>query len=66
VRAEENKCRTLQKSGIVAAVTRTKVFDFLVNIVPRDEAKDAEAAAAAVGAGMPVTDTIAYYHVQPH
>ena len=44
--AEENKRRTLQKSDIAAAVARTEVFDFLVDIVPRDEAKDAEAAAA--------------------
>jgi nuclear transcription factor Y, gamma len=71
--AEENKRRTLQKSDIAAAVARTEVFDFLVDIVPRDEAKDAEAAAAAVGAGgiphpaagMPATDPMAYYYVQP-
>uniref|UniRef100_A0A0A9ESY4 Transcription factor CBF/NF-Y/archaeal histone domain-containing protein n=1 Tax=Arundo donax TaxID=35708 RepID=A0A0A9ESY4_ARUDO len=69
--AEENKRRTLQKSDIAAAVARTEVFDFLVDIVPRDEAKDAEAAAAAAAgithpaAGMPATDPMAYYYVQP-
>ncbi|XP_062196741.1 nuclear transcription factor Y subunit C-6-like [Phragmites australis] len=69
--AEENKRRTLQKSDIAAAVARTEVFDFLVDIVPRDEAKDAEAAIG-VGAGiphpaagMPATDPMAYYYVQP-
>uniref|UniRef100_A0A0A9D2R0 Transcription factor CBF/NF-Y/archaeal histone domain-containing protein n=1 Tax=Arundo donax TaxID=35708 RepID=A0A0A9D2R0_ARUDO len=69
--AEENKRRTLQKSDIAAAVARTEVFDFLVDIVPRDEAKDAEAVAAAgagiphPAAGMPTTDPMAYYYVQP-
>ncbi|KAF8654489.1 hypothetical protein HU200_061679 [Digitaria exilis] len=70
--AEENKRRTLQKSDIAAAVARTEVFDFLVDIVPRDEAKDAEAAAAAgMGAGiphpatgMPAADPMGYYYVQ--
>ncbi|KAG2579586.1 nuclear transcription factor Y subunit C-6-like [Panicum virgatum] len=71
--AEENKRRTLQKSDIAAAVARTEVFDFLVDIVPRDEAKDAEAAAAAgmgagiphPAAGMPAADPMGYYYVQP-
>ncbi|KAG8049855.1 hypothetical protein GUJ93_ZPchr0009g1926 [Zizania palustris] len=48
--AEENKRRTLQKSDIAAAIARTEVFDFLVDIVPRDDAKDADAAAAAAAA----------------
>ncbi|KAJ0978832.1 hypothetical protein J5N97_014306 [Dioscorea zingiberensis] len=34
--AEENKRRTLQKNDIAAAITRTDVFDFLVDIVPRE------------------------------
>ncbi|GJY94179.1 nuclear transcription factor Y subunit C-1, partial [Tanacetum coccineum] len=38
--AEENKRRTLQKNDIAAAITRTDIFDFLVDIVPRDEIKD--------------------------
>ncbi|XP_031405865.1 nuclear transcription factor Y subunit C-1-like isoform X2 [Punica granatum] len=52
--AEENKRRTLQKNDIAAAITRTDIFDFLVDIVPRDEIKDEAAAAAALGvAGVP-------------
>lgn len=53
--AEENKRRTLQKNDIAAAITRTDIFDFLVDIVPREEIKeeeDAAAAAAALGGGM--------------
>ncbi|XP_051203388.1 nuclear transcription factor Y subunit C-6-like [Lolium perenne] len=65
--AEENKRRTLQKSDIAAAIARTEVFDFLVDIVPRDEAKDAEAAVAAgmqhPAAGMPTADGMGYYYV---
>ncbi|CAN8278337.1 unnamed protein product [Cochlearia groenlandica] len=51
--AEENKRRTLQKNDISAAITRTDIFDFLVDIVPRDEIKEEAAAAAEiVGGGM--------------
>ncbi|KAJ4959950.1 hypothetical protein NE237_019860 [Protea cynaroides] len=38
--AEEIKHRALQKNEIAAAITRTDIFDFLVDIVPRDEIKD--------------------------
>jgi histone H3/H4 len=72
--AEENKRRTLQKSDIAAAIARTEVFDFLVDIVPRDDTKDADAAAAAAAAavaagiphpaaGMPAGDMASYYYV---
>ncbi|WVZ79039.1 hypothetical protein U9M48_026667 [Paspalum notatum var. saurae] len=37
---EENKRRTLQKNDIAAAITRTDIYDFLVDIVPRDEMKE--------------------------
>ncbi|XP_059304125.1 nuclear transcription factor Y subunit C-1-like [Lycium ferocissimum] len=47
--AEENKRRTLQKNDIAAAITRTDIFDFLVDIVPRDEIKEE---GAALGPGM--------------
>ncbi|KAL6576313.1 Nuclear transcription factor Y subunit C-1 [Orobanche hederae] len=50
--AEENKRRTLQKNDIAAAITRTDIFDFLVDIVPRDEVKD-EAAALGEIVGPP-------------
>ncbi|KAG2316796.1 hypothetical protein Bca52824_019918 [Brassica carinata] len=43
--AEENKRRTLQKNDIAAAITRTDIFDFLVDIVPREEIKEEEEAA---------------------
>ncbi|KAE8726390.1 Nuclear transcription factor Y subunit C-9 [Hibiscus syriacus] len=40
IHTEENKRRTLQKNDIVAAISRTEVFDFLVDIIPRDELKE--------------------------
>eukprot|EP00250_Pteridium_aquilinum_P014321 c21914_g1_i1 orf=263-1075(-) len=46
IHTEENKRRTLQKNDIAAAITRTDIFDFLVDIVPRDELREE-------GLGMP-------------
>ncbi|KAK9090099.1 hypothetical protein Sjap_023276 [Stephania japonica] len=63
--AEENKRRTLQKNDIAAAITRTDIFDFLVDIVPRDDIKDdpglalpyyAASAAPALTIGRPAMD----------
>lgn len=34
---EENKRRTLQRADIAGAITKTDTFDFLIDIVPRDE-----------------------------
>lgn len=39
IHAEENKRRTLQKSDISAALQKSDMFDFLIDIVPRDEEK---------------------------
>ncbi|XP_065853728.1 nuclear transcription factor Y subunit C-9-like [Euphorbia lathyris] len=50
---EENKRRTLQKNDIAAAITRTDIFDFLVDIVPREDAKD-EALASIPRGPMPI------------
>ncbi|CAL9112550.1 unnamed protein product [Musa acuminata var. zebrina] len=40
IHTEENKRRTLQKNDIAAAITNADMFDFLVDIIPRDEFKD--------------------------
>jgi len=40
IHTEENKRRTLQKNDIAAAIARTDIFDFLIDIVPRDELKE--------------------------
>lgn len=36
IHAEENKRRTLQKSDIAAALTKSDMFDFLIDVVPRE------------------------------
>ncbi|KAK6465483.1 histone-fold-containing protein [Scheffersomyces coipomensis] len=44
IHAEENKRRTLQKSDIAAALTKSDMFDFLIDVVPREEEKPKKAA----------------------
>ena len=39
IHTEENKRRTLQKSDIAIAISKSDMFDFLIDIVPRDEYK---------------------------
>ncbi|KAL7235105.1 hypothetical protein ACSBR1_018568 [Camellia fascicularis] len=61
---EENK-RTLQKNDIAAAITRTDIFDFLVDIVLREDLKD-EALASIPRGTVPVggpTDAYPYYYM---
>ncbi|XP_042382876.1 nuclear transcription factor Y subunit C-1-like [Zingiber officinale] len=66
--AEENKRRTLQKNDIAAAIARTDIFDFLVDIVPRDDlaaaagAKDDDALGPGGGAAAP---GVPYYYAPP-
>ena len=37
IHAEENKRRTLQRSDIASALSKSDMFDFLIDIVPREE-----------------------------
>lgn len=60
--AEENRRRTLQKNDIAAAITRTDVFDFLVDIVPREEGREDIAGIPRPLMGGP-NDPMAYYYV---
>ncbi|XP_038691743.1 nuclear transcription factor Y subunit C-2-like [Tripterygium wilfordii] len=61
IHTEENKRRTLQKNDIAAAISRTDVFDFLVDIIPRDELKEEGLGItkSTIPADMP------YYYVPP-
>lgn len=64
---EENKRRTLQKNDIAAAITRTDIFDFLVDIVPREDLKD-EVLASMPRGNVPVgapTEGLPYYYMPP-
>ncbi|KFK34168.1 hypothetical protein AALP_AA5G109500 [Arabis alpina] len=60
--AEENKRRTLQKNDIAAAITRTDIFDFLVDIVPRDEIKEETTIGGMV---TPTASGVPYYYYPP-
>ncbi|XP_028799613.1 nuclear transcription factor Y subunit C-2-like [Neltuma alba] len=66
IHTEENKRRTLQKNDIAAAISRTDVFDFLVDIIPRDELK--EEGLGVTKATIPVVGSptdMPYYYVPP-
>lgn len=66
IHTEENKRRTLQKNDIAAAISRTDVFDFLVDIIPRDELKEeglGVSKATIPMVGSPVD--MPYYYVPP-
>ncbi|CAN1193159.1 Nuclear transcription factor Y subunit C-9 [Linum perenne] len=64
---EENKRRTLQKNDIAAAITRTDIFDFLVDIVPREDLKDEVLASIPRGSvsGGAAAEALPYYYMQP-
>lgn len=42
IHTEDNKRRTLQRNDIAMAITKYDQFDFLIDIVPRDELKPAK------------------------
>lgn len=54
---EESKRRTLQRNDIASAITKTDMFDFLIDIVPRDDVKGATRNRANMDAQM-------MYHMQ--
>lgn len=39
IHTEEGKRRTLQKSDVAAAASKNDMFDFLIDIIPREEFK---------------------------
>jgi len=43
IHAEDNKRRTLQRSDIAAALAKSDMFDFLIDIVPREESASGHA-----------------------
>ncbi|KAJ5972666.1 CCAAT-binding factor complex subunit HapE [Penicillium vulpinum] len=72
IHAEDNKRRTLQRSDIAAALSKSDMFDFLIDIVPREEAtshakRTSQAAGAAPGpSAAPGQMPPAPHGVQPH
>jgi nuclear transcription factor Y, gamma len=51
IHAEENKRRTLQRSDIASALAKSDMFDFLIDIVPREEASSHAKRASGQAAG---------------
>lgn len=51
IHAEENKRRTLQRSDIASALAKSDMFDFLIDIVPREEASSHNKRTPAQSAG---------------
>ncbi|XP_065030634.1 nuclear transcription factor Y subunit C-4-like isoform X1 [Musa acuminata AAA Group] len=60
IHTEENKRRTLLKNDIAAAISGTDIFDFLVDIVPRDELNGDGLGLARAGAPA---ESIPYYYL---
>ncbi|KAJ5921554.1 hypothetical protein N7466_009880 [Penicillium verhagenii] len=53
IHAEDNKRRTLQRSDIAAALSKSDMFDFLIDIVPREEAASHAKRSSQAGAPGP-------------
>ncbi|EGE07267.1 CCAAT-binding factor complex subunit HapE [Trichophyton equinum CBS 127.97] len=53
IHAEDNKRRTLQRSDIAAALAKSDMFDFLIDIVPREEATSHTKRSAPQAPGAP-------------
>jgi nuclear transcription factor Y, gamma len=60
VHTEDNKRRTLQRNDIAMAITKYDQFDFLIDIVPRDDIKPAKRTDETVRTSMNA-DQVQYY-----
>lgn len=65
IHAEENKRRTLQKLDIAAALTKLDMFDFLIDVVPREEEKPKKFAAQAPPGPPRMYDNYEYQAMEP-
>merc|ERR1719166_283191 len=60
VHTEDNKRRTLQRNDIAMAITKYDQFDFLIDIVPRDDIKPSTARKEDSSVRM-APDQVSYY-----
>lgn len=66
IHAEENKRRTLQRSDIASALSKSDMFDFLIDVVPREEAAShAKRAAGQAGGAANAPGAVAAAQGQP-
>ena len=64
IHTEDNKRRTLQRNDIAMAITKYDQFDFLIDIVPRDDIKPPTASATSKREDSSVRmapDQVSYY-----
>lgn len=61
VHTEDNKRRTLQRNDIAMAITKYDQFDFLIDIVPRDELKQSKAQTESTVRTSMNSDQVHYY-----
>ncbi|XVE53426.1 hypothetical protein DITRI_Ditri03aG0002200 [Diplodiscus trichospermus] len=66
IHTEENKRRTLQKNDISAAISRTDIFDFLIDIIPRDELKEGLGVTKATFPSVGSPADVPYYYIPQH
>lgn len=66
IHAEDNKRRTLQRSDIAAALSKSDMFDFLIDIVPREESTSHAKRASQAGATAPPMLTAPHGAQQHH
>ncbi|XP_063968154.1 nuclear transcription factor Y subunit gamma-like isoform X2 [Lytechinus pictus] len=62
---EENKRRTLQRNDIAMAITKYDQFDFLIDIVPRDELKPPKRSEGQLQQTAIPADQVQYYFSVP-
>ncbi|KAF3925557.1 hypothetical protein ABW21_db0202599 [Orbilia brochopaga] len=65
IHAEENKRRTLQRSDIANALAKSDMYDFLIDIVPREEAAAHTKRSAGAGTGGPSSAASVSSHHPP-
>lgn len=65
IHTEDNKRRTLQRNDIAMAITKYDQFDFLIDIVPRDELKPASKRAPTNPSGTAIVADAAGTAVNP-
>ena len=56
--ADSNKRRTLSRSDIAKALSKSDQFDFLIDVVPRDDATGGQASVTAASKGKKKSDEV--------
>ena len=56
--ADSNKRRTLSRSDIAKALSKSDQFDFLIDVVPREDASGGQASATTVSKGKKKSDEV--------